>query len=46
VPRIGRIAMVRGRDAGDVPMITSFGPIRLDSLQVFCEEAKGRIAAE
>ena len=25
VPRIGRILMVRGRDAGDVPMVASFG---------------------
>ncbi len=45
-PRIGRVVMVRGRDAGDVPMITSFGPTSLDSFQVFCDEAKSRIAAE
>jgi len=37
-PRIGRIIMVRGRDAADVPMLTSFGPTRLESFQVSCEE--------
>lgn len=44
-PRIGRIVMVRGRDAGDVPMLTSFGPTRLDGFQVFCDEVD-RLAAE
>ena len=28
-PRIGRIVLARGRDAADVPMITSFGPHNL-----------------
>ena len=45
-PRIGRIVMVRGRDAGDVPMITSFGPTILESFQVFCDEVKDQVAAE
>ncbi|WP_210528387.1 transglutaminase-like domain-containing protein [Rubellimicrobium arenae] len=45
VPRIGRIVMVRGRDAGDVPMITSFGATTLDSFQVWCDEVKLRAAA-
>ncbi|TNC59122.1 transglutaminase-like domain-containing protein [Rubellimicrobium roseum] len=46
VPRIGRIVMVRGRDAGDVPMITSFGSTTLKSFQVWCDEVKTRVAAE
>jgi transglutaminase-like putative cysteine protease len=45
VPRIGRIVMVRGRDAGDVPMMTSFGPTQLESFQVFCDEVKPQLAA-
>ena len=46
VPRIGRIVMVRGRDAGDVPMVTSFGPTTLDQFQVWCDEVTPRVAAE
>jgi transglutaminase-like putative cysteine protease len=34
-PRIGRIVMVRGRDAADVAMITSFGAYRLTSFRVW-----------
>jgi transglutaminase-like putative cysteine protease len=45
-PRIGRIVQVRGRDAADVPMITSFGPTSLDGFQVFCDEVPSRVAAE
>lgn len=49
-PRIGRIVMVRGRDAADVPMMTSFGPTVLESFQVFCDEvpvsATAPLAAE
>lgn len=48
-PRIGRIVMVRGRDAADVPMISSWGPTRLESFQVWCDEVpqrSSRIAAE
>jgi transglutaminase-like putative cysteine protease len=46
-PRIGRVVMVRGRDAADVPMITSFGPTSLDSFQVWCDEVpENRVAAE
>jgi transglutaminase-like putative cysteine protease len=36
--RIGRIVVARGRDATDVPMITSFGPHVLKSFLVICEE--------
>jgi transglutaminase-like putative cysteine protease len=36
--RIGRIVIARGRDAADVPMITSFGPHVLNQFNVICEE--------
>ena len=35
VPRIGRILMVRGDDASDVAMITSFGAYTLSSFRVW-----------
>ncbi|MEP3438175.1 MAG: transglutaminase family protein [Hoeflea sp.] len=35
VPRIGRILMVRGSDASDVAMITSFGAYQLSSFRVW-----------
>lgn len=38
VPRIGRILMVRGRDAADVAMITSFGAHRLSTFNVWTLE--------
>ncbi|TKA96317.1 transglutaminase family protein [Cereibacter changlensis] len=38
MPRIGRIVMVRGRDAVDVPMITAFGAIRMEAFKVWCDE--------
>lgn len=37
-PRIGRILMVRGRDAADVAMITAFGNHTLTHLKVWTEE--------
>ena len=37
-PRIGRILMARGRDAEDVPMITSFGQHQLLKFDVLTEE--------
>ncbi len=42
VPRIGRILMARGRDAADVAISTSFGPARLQSFAVTCEEMQER----
>jgi len=36
-PRIGRIVMVRGRDAADVAMITAFGDYLLAHLRVWTE---------
>lgn len=37
-PRIGRIVLARGRDAADVPMMTTFGPHTLDKFEVTAEE--------
>lgn len=37
-PRIGRIQMVRGQDASDVAMITSFGVYKLESFRVWTHE--------
>ena len=37
-PRIGRILISRGRDAADVPMITTFGPHSLTRFVVVTEE--------
>ena len=37
-PRIGRILIARGRDAGDVAISTSFGPARLGRFKVIAEE--------
>lgn len=38
VPRIGRILMVRGMDAADVSMVTSYGPHQLEKFDIWCEE--------
>jgi transglutaminase-like putative cysteine protease len=40
VPRIGRILIARGRDAGDVPMIATFGPHTLTRFLVVTEEVE------
>ena len=37
-PRIGRLLMVRGRDAADGAMITSFGAYNLDMFRVWTDE--------
>jgi transglutaminase-like putative cysteine protease len=37
-PRIGRIVLARGRDAADVPMMTTFGPHTLEKFVVTAEE--------
>lgn len=37
-PRIGRITMVRGRDAADVAMITAFGDYQLTRFKVWTDE--------
>jgi transglutaminase-like putative cysteine protease len=38
VPRIGRVLIARGRDAGDVAISTSFGPNTLTGFRVWTEE--------
>lgn len=43
VPRIGRIKMVHGRDAADVPMIAAFGNIRMTAFKVWCDEVASPI---
>ncbi|TVR12083.1 MAG: transglutaminase family protein [Salinarimonadaceae bacterium] len=40
-PRIGRVLMVRGRDAADAAMITSFGAYHLKAFRVWTDEAPG-----
>lgn len=40
-PRIGRVLMVRGRDAADGAMITSFGAHRLEKFRVWADEVPG-----
>ena len=37
-PRIGRVVMARGRDAGDVPITMAFGPNTLQRFQVTTHE--------
>jgi transglutaminase-like putative cysteine protease len=37
-PRVGRVVVGRGRDAVDVALITSFGPLALTGFQVRAEE--------
>lgn len=39
VPRIGRVAMARGRDAADVAFTTAFGDAPITSFSVWAEEA-------
>jgi transglutaminase-like putative cysteine protease len=47
VPRIGRVLMVRGTDASDVAMITSFGGYKLRFFRVWTDEiAAGLTDAE
>ena len=45
-PRIGRVLMVRGRDATDVAMMTSFGSYDLTSLRVWTDEVGAGIASD
>ena len=39
-PRIGRIVMARGRDAGDVPITMAFGPSSLRRFEVVTDEVR------
>jgi transglutaminase-like putative cysteine protease len=43
-PRIGRIPMVRGRDAADVAMITAFGNYQLKQFKVWTDEVDPSIS--
>ena len=40
-PRIGRVVVGRGRDAVDVALITSFGPLTLTDFEVIAEPSAG-----
>jgi transglutaminase-like putative cysteine protease len=42
-PRIGRIAIARGRDATDIPLVTSFGPHVLKSFRVWTDEVNAAV---
>lgn len=42
-PRIGRVLMVRGRDAADGAMITSFGAYDLKAFRVWTDEVPGTL---
>jgi transglutaminase-like putative cysteine protease len=42
VPRLGRIAIAKGRDATDVALTTSFGPTQLRNFKVVTDEVKGQ----
>ncbi len=43
-PRVGRVLIARGRDAVDVAISTTFGPNKLASFQVVCEEVSNPAA--
>lgn len=43
-PRIGRIPMVRGRDAADLALITAFGAYRLANMTVWTVEADEQLS--
>jgi transglutaminase-like putative cysteine protease len=45
-PRIGRVLMVRGRDAADVAMITAFGDYLLTYLKVWTEPVDENLSDE
>jgi transglutaminase-like putative cysteine protease len=39
-PRVGRIPIGRGRDAGDVAMVTTYGPASLERMSVWADEVR------
>ena len=45
-PRIGRVLMVRGRDAADCAIITSFGAYDLKEFRVWTDEVRGNPSHE
>lgn len=40
IPRIGRVAIARGRDAVDCALVTAYGPAQFQSLTVWAEQVK------
>jgi transglutaminase-like putative cysteine protease len=44
-PRIGRVVVGRGRDAVDVALITSFGPLTLTGFEVHADATSGNPTA-
>jgi transglutaminase-like putative cysteine protease len=45
VPRIGRITVSRGRDAADIPLVTTFGPHMLQTFRVWTSEVEPAVLA-
>ena len=45
IPRIGRALMVRGRDAADTALTTTFGDSTLAGFQVWTDEVKAPVVA-
>jgi transglutaminase-like putative cysteine protease len=45
-PRIGRVLMVRGRDAADGAMMTSFGSYELKLFRVWTDEVTGMVSGD
>ena len=45
-PRIGRVLMVRGRDAADGAMMTSFGSYELKLFRVWTDEVMGMVSGD
>jgi len=45
-PRIGRITVARGRDATDIPLVTSFGPHILKTFRVWTDEVDAATLAD
>lgn len=43
IPRIGRITVARGRDATDIPLVTSFGPHVLTTFRVWTDEVDSNL---
>ena len=41
-PRVGRILIGRGRDAVDVALTTSYGPVRLERMTVWADESSAQ----
>lgn len=46
VPRTGRVTVARGRDAADIPLVTSFGPHELKKFRVWTEEIDATVLAD